>query len=167
MAFQMNLSGTFQGDPWVHLTHLLNHCLRLSHFLSPLKERNVITFQKPCMDPKFPQNLRPVRNRQTIRKSHPEYSPKVQKHIEERSLLNASQFVFRARHNMTLQCMRLTDYVTLNFNNNMCTAAVFFDIEEAFDTTWQSGLLCKLSRSEFSTSLINSPFLHNANSVFR
>jgi hypothetical protein len=42
-------------------------------------------------------------------------------------------FGFRARHSM--QCMRLEDHVTLNFNNNMSTAVVFLDIEKAFDTT--------------------------------
>jgi hypothetical protein len=60
----------------------------------------------------------------------------VEKHIEERSLLNA----FRVRHSTTLQCMRLTNQ-TLNFNNNMSTTAVFLDIETASDTTWHSGLL--------------------------
>jgi hypothetical protein len=39
---------------------------------------------------------------------------------------NASQFGFRTDHSMMLQCMRLADHVTLNFNNNMSTAAVFF-----------------------------------------
>jgi hypothetical protein len=34
--------------------------------------------------------------------------------------------------------------VTLNFNNNLATAAVFLDIEKAFDTTWQPGFLYKL-----------------------
>jgi hypothetical protein len=34
------------------------------------------------------------------------------------------------------------------------TAAVFSDIEKLFDTTWHSGLLYKLSKLEFSTSLI-------------
>jgi hypothetical protein len=68
--------------------------------------------------------------------------------------LNASQFDFRARHSTTLQYMKLTDQVTLNFNNNMSTAAVFLDIEKAFDTTWYFGLLYKLSKLEFSTSLI-------------
>jgi hypothetical protein len=61
-------------------------------------------------------------------------------------MLNASQFVFRARHSTTLQCVRLTDHVTLNFNNKMSTAAVFLDIEKAFDTTWHTGLLYKLSK---------------------
>jgi hypothetical protein len=44
--------------------------------------------------------------------------------------------------------------MTLTFNNKMSTAAVFLDIKKAFDTTWHSGLLYKLSRFEFSTRLI-------------
>jgi retron-type reverse transcriptase len=50
--------------------------------------------------------------------------------------------------------MGLTDHVTLNFNNKISTAAVFLNIEKAFDTTWHSGLLYKLPKLEFSTSLI-------------
>jgi hypothetical protein len=50
--------------------------------------------------------------------------------------------------------MRLTDHVTFNFNNKTSTAAVFLDIEKAFDTTWHSGLLHKLSKLEFSTNVI-------------
>jgi hypothetical protein len=65
--------------------------------------------------------------------------------IEERGLLNASQFGFHTHHSMTCQCMRLMDQVTLNFNNNMSTAAVFLDIVKAFDTTWYLGLVYKLS----------------------
>jgi hypothetical protein len=59
----------------------------------------------------------------------------VKRHIGEKNLLNASQFGFRARHSTTLKCMRLAEHVTLKFNNNMSTAAVFLDIEKAFDTT--------------------------------
>jgi hypothetical protein len=50
--------------------------------------------------------------------------------------------------------VKLTDHVTLNFNNNVSMAAVFLDIEKAFDTTWHSGLLYKLSKLEFSPNLI-------------
>jgi hypothetical protein len=35
----------------------------------------------------------------------------------------------------------LDNIVTLNFNNNVSTAAVFLDIEKAFDKTWHTGLL--------------------------
>jgi hypothetical protein len=86
----------------------------------------------------------------------------VQRHIGKKGLLNAGQFGFCARHSMTLQCMRLTDHMTLNFNN-MSMAAVFLDIEKAFDTTWYNGLLYKLSKMNFSASLIKliSSFLSN------
>jgi hypothetical protein len=57
--------------------------------------------------------------------------------------------------------MRLTDLVTLNFNNNMCMAVIFLHIEKAFDTTWHLGVLYKLLEFKFLISLINiiSPFL--------
>jgi hypothetical protein len=67
----------------------------------------------------------------------------VQRHIKERVPLNANQFGFCDHHITTLQCMRLTDYITLNVNNNMSTAAVFLDIEKVFDATWLLGLLQK------------------------
>jgi hypothetical protein len=46
--------------PLVHLTHLFNHCLRLSHFPNPWKEAKEITLPKPGKDPKFSQNLCPI-----------------------------------------------------------------------------------------------------------
>jgi hypothetical protein len=46
------------------------------------------------------------------------------------------------------------DQVTLNFNSNMSTAAVFLDIEKAFDTSWHPGLLYKLSKMHFWATLI-------------
>jgi hypothetical protein len=46
------------------------------------------------------------------------------------------------------------DHVTLNFNNTMSTAAVFLDIEKAFDIIWHTGLLYILSKLEFAASLI-------------
>jgi hypothetical protein len=41
-------------------------------------------------------------------------------------------------------------YVTLNFNKNMCTAAVFLNIEKAFHKAWHEGLLHKLSELKCS-----------------
>jgi hypothetical protein len=63
----------------------------------------------------------------------------------EQGLLNVSPLGFHAHNTMTHQCKRLID-VTLNFNNNISTTAVFLDIEKAFDTTWYLGLLNKLSK---------------------
>jgi hypothetical protein len=120
----------------VHLTHFYNHCLRLSYFPNAWKEAKIITLPKPGKDPKFPQNLRPISLLSTTGKLFEKVIQNiVQRHLDTNNLLNASQFGFRARHSTTLQCMMLTDHTTLNFNNNMSTAAVFLDIEKAFDTT--------------------------------
>jgi hypothetical protein len=141
--------------PLVHLTRLINHCIRLSHFPTPWKEAKVAALLKPVKDPKFSQNLRPISLMPSTGKVFEKViSQIVRRHIGERNLLNASHFGFRARHNTTLQSMRLADHVTLNFNNNMSTAAVFLDIEKAFDTAWNPGLLYKLSKLNFSTNLI-------------
>jgi hypothetical protein len=44
----------------VHLTHLFNRYLRLSHFSAPWKEAEIITLPKPGKYQKFTQNLRPI-----------------------------------------------------------------------------------------------------------
>jgi hypothetical protein len=87
----------------------------------------VVALPKPGKDPKFPQNLCPISLLPSVFEKVILEIVKI--HIGERNLLNASQFDFRARYSMTMQCMRLADYVTLNFNNNMSTAAVFLDID--------------------------------------
>jgi hypothetical protein len=155
MAFRANCLRHLPRRPLVHLAHLFNHCIRLSHFPTSWKEAKVVALPKPGKDPKFAQNLHPINLLSSTGKDFEKLILEITKiHIGERNLLNASQFGFRARHSTTLQCMRLADHVTLHLNNNMSTAAVFLDIEKAFDTTWQPGLLYKLSKLQFSTSFI-------------
>jgi hypothetical protein len=123
----------------------------------------MIILPKPGKDSKFPQNLRPISLLSTTGKLFEKVILKiVKKHIGEKGLLNAGQFGFRSRHSTTLQCMRLTDNVTLNFNN-LCMAVVFLNLVKAFDTTCHDGLLYKLSKMNFSASLIKliSTFLSN------
>jgi hypothetical protein len=132
--------------PFVHLTHLTDHCLHISHFPMPWKDAKIITLPKQGKDSKFSQNLQHISLLSTTDKLFEKVILKtVQRHIGKIDLLNAGQFGFCARHSMTLQCMRLTDHTTLNFND-MSTAMVFLDIEIAFDTTWHAGLLYKKTK---------------------
>jgi hypothetical protein len=120
----------------------------------------VVGLPKTGKDPKIPQNLRLINLLPSTDKHFEKIILQIiQKHIGGKNLLNVSQFGFRVCRSSTLQCMRLSVHVTLNFNNKMSTAAVFLDIEETFDTTWHTGLLCKLSKLNFlarMTKLINS-----------
>jgi hypothetical protein len=135
--------------------HLFNHCIRLLHFPTSWKEAKVVALPKPGKDPKFPQNLHPIGLLSSTGKVFEGVVLEiVQGHIGEGGLLGAGQFGFRARHSATLQCLRMADHVTLHFNKNICAAAVFLDIEKAFDTASQPGLLYKLSKLQFYISLI-------------
>jgi hypothetical protein len=138
--------------PVIHPTHLFNHCLWLSHFPKPWKEARIMLL-KPSNDPQFRHNLCSISLSTTGRLFEKVIPKIVQRHIKERGL-HGSQTGFHAHHSKTLQCMRLMDHITLFFNNNMSTAAVFLDIEKAFDTTWHLGLLYKLSELKFSIILI-------------
>jgi hypothetical protein len=122
----------FPRRPLVHLIYLFNHYIRLSHFPKSWKEAKSIKLPKPGKDPKFPQNLHPISLLSTTGKLYEKVILKIlQKYIDERGQLNASQFGFRARHSTTLQCTRLTDHITLHFYNKICTTAVFLDIQKS------------------------------------
>jgi hypothetical protein len=70
----------FPRRPLVHLTHLFNHCLRLSHFPKSWKKEKVIALPKPRRDPELSQNSRPTAALSTKGKLFPsnsENSPKA------------------------------------------------------------------------------------------
>jgi hypothetical protein len=124
-------------------------------FPKPWKEVKIIVLPQPGKDPTFPKNLRSISLLSTTGMRLEKVTLKiVQRHIEERGLLNASQFGFLTRHITTLQCVRLTDHVTLNFNNKISTAALLLDIKKAFDKIWHLGFLYNLFKLQFPISLI-------------
>jgi len=117
----------------VHITHLFNHYLRLSHFPLPWKERMWQRYQNWVRT----QNFLNISFLSTTGELLEKAALTIeQRHAGETNLLHAGQFGFCHR-----QCMRLTDHVTLNFSNNLPTAAVLLDTEKAFDTTWHPGIL--------------------------
>jgi hypothetical protein len=91
----------------------------------------VVALPKPGKELKFSQNLRPISLLSTTDKLLERVILKIyQRLIVSIELQNPSQFGFHARNSTILQCMRLTDHVTLNFNNKMSMAALFLDIEK-------------------------------------
>jgi hypothetical protein len=69
----------------------------------------------------------------------------IQRHAEGRDLLSSSQFGFHPHHSTPLQCMRLTDHITLNFNS-MSTAVVFLDTDKPL--TQHGTLACYINCQE-------------------
>jgi hypothetical protein len=63
--------------------------------------------------------------------------------------------------------MLLTDHMTFSFSNSISTAAVFLDIEKAFDTLSHPGLFYKLFKLEFSASIIKRVSSFPSSRMFR
>ncbi|KAJ8874100.1 hypothetical protein PR048_024941 [Dryococelus australis] len=64
----------------------------------------------------------------------------MQLHIERNNILLNEQFGFRRKHSRTQQLVRSLEHITLGFDHRKYTAAVFLDIEKAFDRIWHVGL---------------------------
>jgi hypothetical protein len=95
---------TLSNSSLAHLSHLINHCIRLSHFPKSWKEVKVVALPRPGKDLQFPQNLHPISLLSSTDKVFEKFILEiVKRHIGERNLLNTSQLGFRARHSTTLQ----------------------------------------------------------------
>jgi hypothetical protein len=71
--------------PLVYLTHLIIHCLRLSHFPTPWKEAKIITLPKPGKDSNFPHSWQTISLLSTTGKPFERIILKfVKRHIDEK-----------------------------------------------------------------------------------
>jgi len=128
----------------------------------------VISLTKYCKKLKFPQSLRAVNHLYTTGKLFQNFTlKKFQRQGEESNFLNVRHLSFRAPQSTKLQCISLTDHVTLKFIINVSMPAVFLDIEKAFDTTWHPVFLYSLYKLHFSASLMKLIYSFLSNREFR
>ena len=127
---------------------ILNLALTFHYFPCPWKTAHIITIPKPGKNPLLPQNRRPISLLNTLGKI---YERIILNRILQRSLeiTPDTQFGFVPHRSTTLQLLRITNYVQAGFNQFEHTAAVFLDIEKAYDTIWNPGLIYKLIHHEF------------------
>jgi hypothetical protein len=83
--------------------------------------------------------------------------------LRQLNLIREDQYGFRKGHSTTHALLRLIERITLGFNNNKRTLALFLDIERAFDRVWITGLMSKLMTAEIPAHLIHIiySYLHN------
>ncbi|KAJ8882594.1 hypothetical protein PR048_014405 [Dryococelus australis] len=87
---------------------------------------------------------------------------RLQHHIDSSHVLPDYQFGFRAKHSTTHQLTRITEHITNTLIQNQYTAAVFLDIEKAFDRVCHEGLLHKLHSIQIPDYLyIIAAYLHS------
>ncbi|GFX63402.1 probable RNA-directed DNA polymerase from transposon X-element [Trichonephila clavipes] len=81
-------------------------------------------------------------------------STRLNDFLETNKILIPEQHGFRSRLSTTHQLLRVVEYIKEGNNMGQCTAAVFLDIQKAFDRVWHTGLLFKLINYNIPTPLI-------------
>lgn len=135
------------------LTKIFNCCLRISYFPLPWKRATTICIQKPKKDPQLAGSYRPIALLSSLSKV---FERIILSHLQTNTAnaIRNEQFAFRAYHSSTLQITKLSDNLCSHFNNGEQTAAVFLDVEKAFDRVWHVGLLYKMDQMKIPFPLI-------------
>jgi hypothetical protein len=135
----------------LNLTKIINGCFNLCYFPSIWKLSSIISIPKPGKNHQLPENYRPIALLSSLSKV---YERTILQH-SQKSLANKirdEQFAFRQNHSIVLQLTKLIDQISVNLNQGIQTAAIFFDVEKAFDTVWHDGLLHKMLSMNISPS---------------
>ena len=139
-----------------HLAKVYNACIRLGYFPQNWKTALILVFPKAGKDLTRAASYRPISLLSTLSKAlEVMILNRLKPIIRDRKLIRDDQFGFRDQHSTQHQVIRLTEYITRNYNWKQNTGAVLLDVEKAFDSVWTNGLLRKLLEMEIPKGLIH------------
>ena len=127
------------------LTKLFNICYRKGYHPIHWKQTKIILINKPDKTKSNPANYRPISLINTISKTLEKIiKTRIYSWAEENQKLNEEQAGFRKNKNTMDKIFQLTQIIIQAKNRRHYAAAVFLDIEKAFDKIWHKGLIYKL-----------------------
>jgi len=112
------------------------------NFPSSWSEATVIPIPKPGKDLTDPVNYRPIALTSCLWKTFERLvNCRLVWFLENNNILTEYQSGFRKNRSTTDQLIRLESYIYEAFVRREHVVSVFFDLEEAYATTWKYGLL--------------------------
>ncbi len=127
------------------LLDTINLSWTTGHIPPSWKQGVVIAIPKPGKPPHLPSSYRPITLLNLIPKIAERMAYARALHFAEtQQCFSPAQAGFRRGYRISDQLLRLTESVEQGFQKKQNTLAVFFDIQQAFDTVWLEGLLEKL-----------------------
>ncbi|GFT14136.1 RNA-directed DNA polymerase from mobile element jockey [Trichonephila clavipes] len=115
----------------------------------------VIPILKPDKNSALAESYRPISLLPVLSKlAEKVILARLNDHLERENILIPEQHGFRPRLSTSHQLLRVVEFIKEGNNKDECTAAVFLDIQKAFDRVWHTGLLFKLITYKIPPPLI-------------
>lgn len=129
------------------LLHLYNKVWEEGVLPISWKESIIVPIRKPGKDPRIPSSYRPIALTSQMGKTLERMvNDRMVFFLESRGLIHNYQSGFRKGRSTMDPIIALEDAVRRAQVNKESVAAVYFDIERAYDMLWREGLLIKLSQ---------------------
>ncbi|GFT55590.1 probable RNA-directed DNA polymerase from transposon X-element [Trichonephila clavipes] len=137
------------------ITNIINNMFNLRYFPNAWKTAVIIPILKPGKDPTRAYSYRPISLLPILSKlAEKIISARLNDYLERNNILTPEQHGFRPRLSTSHQLLRVVEYIKDAIDRNQYTAAVFLDIQKAFDRVWHTGLLYKLIKYKIPPPLI-------------
>ncbi|GFY34143.1 probable RNA-directed DNA polymerase from transposon X-element [Trichonephila clavipes] len=137
------------------ITNIINNMFKLRSFPNAWKTAVIIPILKPGKNPKLAESYRPISLLPILSKlAEKIISTRLNAFLENENILVPEQHGFRPRLSTSHQQLRVVEYIKDAFDRNQHVAAVFLDIQKAFDRVWHTGLLFKLITYKIPPPLI-------------
>ncbi|GFU20546.1 probable RNA-directed DNA polymerase from transposon X-element [Trichonephila clavipes] len=124
------------------ITNIINNMLTLRYFPMSWKTAVVIPILRPDKNSALAESYRPISLLPVLSKlAEKVILARLNDHLERENILIPEQHGFRPRLSTSHQLLRVVEFIKEGNNKDECTAAVFLDIQKAFDRVWHTGLL--------------------------
>lgn len=129
----------------VKIATLFNQIYNIGYFPPVWKSAIVIPIPKKNKPENQPSSFRPISLLPCLGKVYEcAFKERIELHCEDHNILPEDQFGFRSARSTTQALVILKTDVGHAFNQRTPTIACSTDIEKAFDTVWQNGLVFKM-----------------------
>jgi Reverse transcriptase (RNA-dependent DNA polymerase)/Endonuclease-reverse transcriptase len=137
------------------LVQIFNKCFKIGYFPLDWKIGKIVAIPKPGKDPSLPESYRPITLLPVIGKIFEKcIGSRLSDHEKNLKVLVDQQLGFREKLSTDQQVVRLTETISMRFNEDRSTALVTLDVEKAFDKVWHDALIHKLKMYDFPIFLI-------------
>ena len=153
-----------------YLADMFNYLKSVGYYPKPWKNALGVMIPKPNKDPKIPGNYRPISLLRCLGKIFEKVITKpLIEHLQIQGLLNKWQRAYLPKKEANEHIYRLVHHMKTAAFYGWKGAAIFLDVEKAFDSVWQNGLRYKLTFYKLPHKIIRllSSYLDNRSIAVR